>query len=87
MYSTECMYSVTEGFMCIEELALYSNCTAINACENSKRDNKCWTCCENNLGLLTYWTPQSCFYTFFNNENKNDNDNQPPKCSETRNKC
>ena len=41
MYSTECMYSVTEGFMCIEELALYSNCTAINACENSKRDNKC----------------------------------------------
>ena len=37
MYSTECMYkSVTEGFMCIEELALYSNCTAINACENSE---------------------------------------------------
>ena len=29
-----------------------------------KRDQKCCTCFENNLGLLTYWTPQSCLYTF-----------------------
>ena len=42
---------------------------------------------NNNLDLLKYWTPQSCFYTFFNIENNNDNDNQPPKCSETRNEC
>ena len=41
MYSTECMYSVTEGFMCIGDLALYSNFTAINACKNSERDQKC----------------------------------------------
>ena len=31
--------------------------------------------------------PQSCLYTFFNNENKNDNDDQSPKCSETTNEC
>ena len=40
MYSTECMHSVTEGFKCIGDLALYSNCAAISACENSKRDQK-----------------------------------------------
>ena len=40
MYSTEYMYSVTEGFMCIGDLALYSNCTAINACEYSETGSK-----------------------------------------------
>ena len=40
MYSTEYMYSVTEGFMCIGDLALYSNCTAITACENSETRSK-----------------------------------------------